>query len=459
VSSRRWGAVGIVGLTLLCAASVRAQDVRGRLSVLGQVREGDQSRETEAPSYLYGDLGIDRLRHGTELGTVFQLGRDFGADDGTSDFYAGFVRVPAVTPGLDITLGRQFLSEGPDSIFVADGGKIRFDPGWPVAFSLYGGRPRYFEPTFGSNIIDEDEWLFGGSVSAARWRGGELTLGYQQYERSGDVLRQSVTGTAGTSFTSLPGVPRLYGSVSYDADRQNLDLATGGVNFVFAPIKLQWNAEGTYYKPQDHDRDRPTFDLNRREDPIFELFSIDEMRQARTGFRYTVFSNLFALIDYSFQHYNHIEGQRENSHIASAGLLWLPGGDGLEVARGEYYVVDSDGGRVNGVKASYESYVYERLVYRSKIDVLSYDKENNQGGTAVNGLLGLGFVLLPKLICELYFEANHNDHFDEDFRFGFSIDYNFRHPLRGAPSAAAPSAAAPSAAAPSAAAPAAGQPS
>jgi hypothetical protein len=191
-------------MMLLGPASVRAQDARGNLSAFGQVREDDQSHETEGPSYIYGDLGIDRLPHGTELGGVFQLGRDFGADDGTSDFYAGFVRVPASTPGLDVTLGRQFLSEGPGGTFVADGGKIRFDPGWPVAFSLYGGRPRYFEPTFGSNIIDEDEWLFGGNVSAARWRGGELTLGYQQYERSGHVLQQLVTGTAGGSFLSLP---------------------------------------------------------------------------------------------------------------------------------------------------------------------------------------------------------------------------------------------------------------
>lgn len=422
-------------MMLLGSAAARAQDARGNLSAYGQVREGDQTRDTEAPTYVYGDLGIDRLPHGAEIGSVFQLGRDFGIDDGTSEFYAGFARVPAATPGLDVTVGRQFLSEGPGGAFVADGGKVRFDPGWPVAFSVYGGRPRYFEPTVSNNIIDQDEWLFGGNVSAARWRGGELTLGYQQLERGGHVLRQLVTGTARRSFLSLPGVPQLYGSAAYDADRQNLDLATAGVNFVFRSLRLQWNAEGTYYRPQDHERDRPTFDLDRREDPIFELFSVSEMRQGRTGFRFTVFPNVFALIDYSFQHYDHQDGtQRENSHIASAGLLWLPEGDGLEVVRGEYYVVDSDGGRVNGVKASYESRVYERLIYRGKIDVLSYDKENNQGDPAVSGLLGLGYEVLRDLICEVYFEANHNDHFDEDFRFGFSIDYNFRHSLRGAPS-------------------------
>jgi hypothetical protein len=44
--------------------------------------------------------------------------------------------------------------------------------------------------------------------------------------------------------------------------------------------------------------------------------------------------------------------------------------------------------------------------------------------------MGLGFVILPGLVCEVYLEANHNNRFDEDFRFGFAIDYNFRHGLR-----------------------------
>jgi hypothetical protein len=199
---------------------------------------------------------------------------------------------------------------------------------------------------------------------------------------------------------------------------------------VFAPLKLQWNVEGTYYKPQDHDHDHPTPDLNRREDPIFELFSVSYMSQGRSGLRYALRPNLSALIDYSFQHYDHDKGQRENSHVASAGLLWLPGGDGLETVRAEYYVVDSDGGRVNGGKGTYENRVYDKILFRAKVDVLYYDKVNNQAAVAASGLLGLGVEPLPGLLCELNFEALHNDRFDSDLRFGFLIDYRFRQPLR-----------------------------
>ena len=211
------------------------------------------------------------------------------------------------------------------------------------------------------------------------------------------MLRQLVTGTARHSFVGLPGVPQFYGSVAYDTDRQNLDLATAGVNFVLASLRLQWNAEGTYYEPQDHERDRPTPDLNRREDPIFELFSVSRMAQWRSGLRFTLRPNLSALVDYSFQNYDHQhDTQRENSHVASAGLLWLPGGDGLELVRAEYYVVDSDDGRVNGGKGTYESRVYEGILFRAKVDVLYYDKVSNQADVAASGLLGFGIEPLPR---------------------------------------------------------------
>jgi hypothetical protein len=418
-------------MVLLCSSGAGAfgQQLHADLSTFGQVREGDQTRKTEAPSYLYGDLGLNRLPHGGELGGVFQLGRDLGADDGTSDFYAGFARVPALGP-FDVTVGRQFLSEGPGAPVVADAAKMRFDPGWPVAFTAFGGRPQYFEPTYSSPIIDQDEWMFGGSMHSSRWYGTQLSLGYLQWERDHRVLQQLVTGSVNRSFTGLPGVPNFYGSIAYDADHQNLDLGTAGVSFVIPALRVQWNTEGTYYQPQDHQRDTPTFDINRREDPIFQLFSVSEMAQWRSGVRYAIWPSLSALVNYSFQNYDHQRGsQRENSHIASAGFLWLPGGDGLEKVRAEYYVVDSDAGRVNGGRASYESRVYERLVFRTKIDVLVYDKERNEGTAAVSSFVGLGFEILPGLICGLNFEANHNDRFNEDFRFGFAIDYNFRHAL------------------------------
>jgi hypothetical protein len=97
----------------------------------------------------------------------------------------------------------------------------------------------------------------------------------------------------------------------------------------------------------------------------------------------------------------------------------------LEVVRLEYYVLDSAGGNVNGGKIYYESRVYQRILFRTKFNVAYYTKETNEHDTALTGMLGLGYVFCPGLVGELDFEANHNKRFSEDYRFGFSIRYNF----------------------------------
>lgn len=427
--------LGVVALSLVVAlgsaASVAAQELRGDISVLGQVREGDQTRQTELPHDLYGDLSLTGLHHGSQLDGYFRLNRDFGIDDGDTDFYAGSLRVPGAIPGVDMTLGRQFVNEGPGGVFVADAGKVRIDPGWPVSFTLFGGVPRYFEPTISTNILSQDETIFGGNIRTARLLGTQLSVGYFGLERADHMLRQLMNVTASRAFATLPGVPRFYGSLSYDADHQNLDLGTAGVDVLWMQPRLNFNVEGTYYKPQDHERRLPLTDVNRREDALFELFAASAMTQWRAGVSRPFTPTLSGFVDYSFQHYDHIEdNQRDNSHVASAGLLWLPGGDGLEAVRLEYYVIDSDAGQVSGGRASYDSRVYERLIFRTRIDVTGYEKERNQSDTAISGLVGLGFVIVPGLTWTFHFEGNHNDRFDEDFRFGFLIDYNFRRRLK-----------------------------
>ncbi len=388
--------VGTLLAAWLACGSVQAAEVRGNLSLLGQVREGDQSRETEAPNDVYGDMGVAGLHHGTSVDTYFRLEHDFGREQSTGDFYAGVLRAPAAIPGVDLSLGRQFLSEAPGAAFVADAGKVRIDGGWPVVVTLFGGQPRYFEPTFPPERVSQDEQVFGGSIRTTRWKGGSLSLGYLQQDRDHHEVRQLITGNWARAFTRWPGLPRLYGSVAYDADRQNIDLGSAGVDVFLWQPRLLFNFEGSYYKPQDQGQ-------------------------------YLISRSVSAYADYSYQRYEKLASAFENGHVASAGLLWLPGGDGLEVVRVEYYVVDSDGGNVNGGKALYESRVYERLVLRTKIDVSHYEKENNERDTAVSSLLGLGCVILPGLVWEVDFEANHNKRFDEDFRFGFLITYNFRH--------------------------------
>ena len=419
-----------VGAASAFSRTAQAAELRADLSALGQVREDYPSGQVSSPNDIYGDLGVSGLHHGTSLDTYFRLEHDFGTNQGPTEFYSGAMRVPGAIPGVDFTLGRQVLSEAPGTMFLADAGKVRIDPGWPLAFTVFGGQPRYFEPTYGPERLSQDEQVFGGSVRTTHLKNGFLSLGYLQQDRDQGipgqrVLRQLINATGSRSFNTLPGLPNAYGSVVMDAKRQNVDQATAGFDTFFSQPRVSLNFESSYYKPQDNGKQIVT-DPVRREDPIFQLFSVSQMLQFRGGLRYTLTRTVSAFGDYSYQRYEQLAGNFVNGHVGSTGLLWLPGGDGLEVVRLEYYVVDSGGGNVNGGKLYYENRVYDRIRFRSKVDVSYYEKATNQKDTAVNTFLGLGYLLRPGLFGELNFEANRNQFFNEDFRFGFLITYSFR---------------------------------
>lgn len=409
-------------------STAAAEEVRGRLDLLGQVREGDATRETEAPHDLYGDLVLDGLHHGGRFDTFFRLERDFGTKNDDSEFYLGVLSLRQPLPGVDLALGRQLLTDVPTLALVADAGKVTFGNGKPFSVSVWGGAPRYFEPTFSSELQSQDETFFGGGTEFRPWEDTTLRAGYFQTEREGRVLRQLLTGSFSRSFAGIPASPRLYGSVGFDADRQNLDFLSGGVTAFLRKARLFLDAGATHYLPQDREG-LPVADLDRREDGIFELFSLSELLQLRTSARYFLSPTLSLEGHYSYQRYDSAPGEVARGHVARAGIHWLPGGDGLEVAGLEYFLVDSEGGNVNGGRAYYENRVYERLVFRTRLDLAGYEKENNQEDLAVAGFVSLGFEPRERILCELYLEANHNDRFDEDVRFGFLVSYGLRLPL------------------------------
>lgn len=409
----------------VAALPARAADLWGNLDLLGQVRESYQDRDTEAPTNVYANLGINHMWHASETEAYFRLEQDLAGNQNTSDFYAGYARVPNVLPGVQATVGRQFLSEGPGNVFVADAGKVNVDVGWPVMFTVYGGAPQYFEPTYSTPIISQDEILWGGNMRTTRWNGGQLTLGYQQWERNSKVLQQLVSASAVQSMPTWLFAPRFYGTFGYDADRANVDTATGGVDFTVREPLLLFNVATTYYQPQDNTGTLP--DLNRQEDTIFQLFSNSNLWQARGGVRHPFSRELSVYGDFSYQNYDNAVNQNQNGYLAHAGLMWLPEGDGLEQVVLAYYLADSGGGNVNGISLYYENKVYERITFRFRTDLAYYEKESNQSDWPVATRTGLAYEFLPGLDGQLIFEANRNALFDADFRFGFALTYNFKH--------------------------------
>lgn len=439
----RWRAFSLVlcGAVILTGAPprTRAADVEARTKIIGQVRPSYYDGSTEAPFWLYGDLGINRLRHGINGEGYFSLDENFGPNTGGGDFYTGVVRIPNAVTGLDMSLGRQFLSEGPRGSNNADSGRITYDAshaGVPVAVTVFGGQPTYFEPTYGSPSISQDEQMFGGRIMARGLTDTYANVGYLQYIRDGNVLSQDVLTNIGHTFRGLPGQPMTYGYFSYDAGNNNIDMVRGGMSIFLLPPRLYYNVESTYYDPSrtgKHILANP----NLRVDPLFDVFSVSDEFQAKNSLRY-VFTKAFAVFaNLGYQRYQNTQydqtlqtaahGVYTNGYLSGAGLHWLPGGDGLESVRLEYYGANSRGGNLNGGRFYYDNWVYERIYFHAKVDVGYYEKITNQSGTVVATLLGLGYDVAPGLYCETYMEANHSPRFDADIRFGLNVVYNWAH--------------------------------
>jgi hypothetical protein len=428
MSARRCIATLACVLAMVTSAqrSARAVDLLFNPSILGQVRNGNGYFDgpTEFPVELYGDLGLSNIRHGITLDTYFRLQDDFAnANNTETDFFSGVLRVPAALPGWDVQLGRQIVAESPVGVWDADSGQMRVNLGnTPFSITAFGGQPRYWEPIFSSPSLSQDEQIFGGSVRMTPYQAGALALGYLQQIRQGKELMQQITLSGTRAFRSLPGLPSLYGNFAFDADHANIDRVRAGVqSFVWKP-NLLLNFESGYYKPQDNGRNLIR-DINRREDAIFQGFSLSEQLQFRGGLRYNLTRTVSTYGDLSYQRYQQTQGNYVNGYVWSTGLLYLPGGDGLEMVQVEYYGIDSGGGSVNGGRVSYENRVYENILFRAKCDVGYYDKASNQSGTAVASLIGLGYQFLPGLVAEVNFEGNKNQFYPEDFRFGFFITY------------------------------------
>jgi hypothetical protein len=64
-------------------------------------------------------------------------------------------------------------------------------------------------------------------------------------------------------------------------------------------------------------------------------------------------------------------------------------------------------------------------------NVGGYEKATNQSGVSVASLIGLGYMFLPGLVGEVNFEANRNQFYPEDFRFGFFLTYSGDFGTRG----------------------------
>ncbi|GBD26272.1 hypothetical protein HRbin30_01602 [bacterium HR30] len=419
---RTW-VLGWLAIQLLRSSPVEALDVSGAALVNSQVREGQRLDSTEAPTNAYGAVVGTNLHHGIGAETYFRLARDWSRADGATDFYLGYARLPI--RGFELSLGRQTLDEMPGALYVVDAGRLRFDRGGPVAFSLFGGQPRYFEPLQGSEIVSQDEQIFGGSARLRSASLGQVVLSFAQLQREQRRLNQLASATWAQALRRWRSQPQAYALVTYDTAERSVQQFTAGGGFLPHP-RLFARIEGSYYRPQDRSA-AALPGLDRFVDPLFSLFSSSSFKQARCGIQYQWRPGVWWSLDYGFQTFEDATGQSTEGNRGSVGVVWLPEGDGLEVVRSEFAVTDSRGGNLYALRAYYENRVYQRILFRTKIEVARFEKITNEDDIVVSGRIGVGYELARGLLMELNFEGNRSPRFDQEFRLGLFLTYNVHY--------------------------------
>lgn len=415
--------LSLCGLWALFTGSARAAQWDARLDTLGQVRDGDLSSRTESPVNLYGSLAGEGMHHGLGGETYFRIERDWSRAQTTSDFYLG--RAEAAFAGLQFSLGRQTLEDLGAGFLVADAGRLTFDRGTGWAVSIFGGQPRYFEPQPRIGAVSRDEQLFGASARYRLGLSSSFGIGFLQLQREAHRIQQLAQMQFRHDFRSAPGRPDVYALAAYDTAEQALERVHLGA-LLLLHTRFFARLETSYYKPQARSGDGLT-GLERYSDPIFSLFSASSLGQVRGGLQYFYRRNVSAYADYSAQEYETLPGNRVTGHLGSVGLLWLPGGDGLETVRAEYAVIDGPGGRVHHWRLYHENQAYQRLLVRTKFDVAAFDKSTNREDLAASARFGIGYLLRPGLLAEVNLEVNHNPRFDEEIRAGVFLTYRWRY--------------------------------
>ena len=195
---------------------------------------------------------------------------------------------------------------------------------------------------------------------------------------------QQVTLSGTRAFATLPGLPSLYGNFAFDADHANIDEVRAGVqSFVWQP-RLLINFESGYYKPQDNG-DVVIQNINRREDPIFQLFSVSDELQFRGGAALQPDAHRVDLRRPLLPALRAARRARTSTATSGApACSTCPAATASRRCALEYYGIDSGGGSVNGGKlALREPRLREHPVPRQLQRRLLRQERPTRSGTAI----------------------------------------------------------------------------
>jgi hypothetical protein len=299
--------------------------ISGRASTVLEWYDTPQE-ETAVPFYQYLLLNVEDL---DSRGTAFRLYGRVGDDlngkvDADSRLYHAFLDMSNLLTGLDLRLGRQFITTTAGAS-VMDGLKADYRFAGNYRFSLFGGGDvKYYE---GYNA---DDLIVGGEIGARFMDRLNLNLSYITKWEDSDTTHELIGLHVDYN---IPRLINLYSELQYNWQRDSVSYFLAGAKYYRSPV---WSLRTEYLYSL------PVFSST----SIYSVFAVNEYQEIMGELTYRLRPDVHTFLRYTREIYQEFS----DADVVELGL------QKLRTDRFSGYLVgtwreDSDGQDMRGIKA------------------------------------------------------------------------------------------------------------
>ena len=257
----------------------------------------------------------------------------------------------------------------------------------------------------------------GIKLKSSKFLGALFSIGYEFYNPQ-DFSSRNMLNISFNRAVPFTDFAEFYSLVEIDVGEGNLGLLTTGVGITLTKA-LYLNLEYDNYNLDD---DRQEFRL----DPIYDIFSISRLNQAKVGVTFIPTCFLEVKASYAYSHYNVLDDIDTNGNIARLGFSWDFWRDiGLTAYNGFYFIDGRSDDNAFGLNFNLNEQIYDGLDLQFAFAYANYEKITNQSGNALSYIMGFEYLIIKNLVLRADVELNTNPDFNHDTRVDLGLSYNF----------------------------------
>lgn len=403
------------GQTILPQSTGIYGNISTNIQINTPIKRFDGSVDEVHPFYQYLELSVVDPKSGFSFNTFMRAREVLDGDDATFDVYNAFLEYTSPWRNLQVRLGRQPLTES-TNFTLLDGALVRFSPTSGIELVAYGGyQDRDAQPDPEEPL--ESFGVYGIKIKSDELLGSLITLGYEGLDPDNFSSRHflNLTFHRALPFTDLADV---YSRLEFDIEEANPAQLTIGAGV--SPVSsLYLNLEYGTYKPDD---DRSEF----LQDPVFDIFSVSRLHEARLGVTYFATEHLEIVSSYSFARYDVSDGVSTNGSIVKLNFNWdFWQSLGLKAYQGFYFIDGREDDRAIGLNLNVSEEIIRGLVLQFTFAYAHFEKLTGKDGNAFSYIIGAEYLLIRNLALRAELEVNSNPDFDDDIRTNLGVSYYF----------------------------------